>query len=73
MLDNIVRRSERIMNKISSKSVEFKLKPDSFGTESYKLKATESSKVGSSLKNSSQVGSSLKYHDSLDSLSERFI
>ena len=53
MLDNIVRRSERVMNKISIKSVEFKLKPDSFGTESSKLKANESSMVGSSLKNSS--------------------
>lgn len=53
MLDNIVRRSERIVNKISIKSVEFKLKPDSFGTESSELKATESSKVGFSYKNSS--------------------
>ena len=53
MLDNIVRRSQRIMNKKSIKSVEFKLKPDSFSTESSKLKATESSKVGSSIKNSS--------------------
>jgi len=55
MLDNIVRRSSRVRieNKISIKSVELKLKPDSFGTESSKLKVTESSRVGSSIKNSS--------------------